>query len=69
MPSALAAAEPGGHEQFHILAGAGAGHVHEAAFLLEVFGPHQRVARGEAVLNQIDDQDRVPFQALGGMHG
>ena len=58
----LAAVERGGHEQFQILAGTGAGDVHEAAFLLEVFGPHQRVARGEAVLDQIEQDDGVPFQ-------
>lgn len=58
----LAAVERGGHEQFQILAGTGAGDVHEAAFLFEVFGPHQRVARGEAVLDQIKQDDGVPFQ-------
>lgn len=47
---------------FEVGAGTGAGDVHEAAFLLEVFGPHQRVARGEAVLDQIKQDDGVPFQ-------
>ena len=52
-----------------MLAGTGAGHVHEAAFFFKIFGPRQGVTRGKAVFHKIDDAHGVPFQPLGRMHG
>ncbi len=51
------------------LARAGQGHIQKAPLLLEVLGPCGSVAAGKAILDKIENQYCVPFQALGRMNG
>ena len=63
------AVQGGGHVEVQTLTGAGAGHVHQAAFFLKIFGPGQGMPGGEAVLHQINNEHGIPLQPLGRMHG